>query len=42
MFLRLAVMTGISFVAMYLLMYTMIDKWADFYPSVSMRTWPGV
>jgi uncharacterized protein (DUF305 family) len=29
-------MAVLSFVAMYLLMYTMIDKSADFYPSVSM------
>ena len=36
MFLRLSVMAVLSFVAMYLLMYTMIDKSADFYPSVSM------
>lgn len=36
MFLRLALMAVLSFVAMYLLMYTMVDKWADFYPSVSM------
>jgi uncharacterized protein (DUF305 family) len=41
MFLRLAVMTVISFVAMYLLMYTMIDKSEDFYPSISMAYMAG-
>lgn len=41
MFLRLAVMAVISFVAMYLLMYAMIAKWADFYPSVSMAYMAG-
>ena len=33
---RLGIMSLLGFIAMYLLMYTMIDKWADFYPSVSM------
>lgn len=41
MFLRLAMMTVISFIAMYLLMYTMIDKWSDFYPSLSMAYMAG-
>ena len=41
MFLRLAVMAAISFIAMYLLMYMMIDKSADFYPSISMAYMAG-
>ena len=41
MFLKLAVMTVLSFIAMYLLMYTMIDGWSDFYPSVSMAYMAG-
>jgi uncharacterized protein (DUF305 family) len=41
MYAKLALMAIVSFIAMYLLMYTMIDKWADFYPSVSMAYMAG-
>jgi len=41
MWLQLGIMTVIGFIAMYLLMYTMIDRWADFYPSISMAYMAG-
>jgi uncharacterized protein (DUF305 family) len=41
MYVKLALMAVVSFIAMYLLMYMMIDKWADFYPSVSMAYMAG-
>lgn len=34
-------MTILSFIAMYLLMYTMIDKFADFYPSINQAYMAG-
>jgi uncharacterized protein (DUF305 family) len=41
MWIRLAIMTVLGFAAMYILMYTMVDKWADFYPSISMAYMAG-
>ena len=41
MWFQLGIMTVIGFIAMYLLMYTMIDRWADFYPSISMAYMAG-
>lgn len=41
MWLRLGIMSVFGFIAMYLVMYTMIDKWADFYPSISMAYMAG-
>jgi uncharacterized protein (DUF305 family) len=38
MWFKLGVMTVLSFTSMYLLMYTMVDKWADVYLSIS-RVW---
>ena len=35
---KLGIMTVFSFISMYPLMYTMVDKWADIYLSVS-RVW---
>jgi len=40
MFVKLVLMAALSFVAMYLLMYTMIDTGSDFYPSIGMA-WMG-
>ena len=41
MWLRLAVMTVVGFVAMYLLMFTMIDTGADFYQNLNMAYMAG-
>lgn len=41
MWLRLAIMTVIGFVAMYLLMFTMIDSGADFYQNLNMAYMAG-
>lgn len=41
MWLKLALMTLISFFAMYALMYIMIDKFADFYPNVNQAYMAG-
>jgi uncharacterized protein (DUF305 family) len=41
MYVKLVLMAVVSFIAMYLLMYMMIDEWADFYPSVSMAYMAG-
>ena len=41
MYVKLAIMAIVSFIAMYLLIYSMIERWADFYPSVSMAYMAG-
>lgn len=41
MWVRLAIMTVIGFVAMYLLMFTMIDSGADFYQNLNMAYMAG-
>lgn len=41
MFVKLALMAALSFIAMYLLMYAMIDKGSDFYPSIGMAWMAG-
>jgi uncharacterized protein (DUF305 family) len=34
-YLQLALMAALSFIAMYVLMYAMVARWADIYPSLS-------
>jgi hypothetical protein len=41
-YLRLAVMAGLSFVAMYVLMYAMVDKFEDVYPSLNQAWMAGL
>ena len=41
MWLRLGIMTAVGFVAMYLLMFTMIDTSADFYQNLNMAYMAG-
>ena len=41
MWLRLAIMTAVGFVAMYLLMFTMIDSGGDFYQNLNMAYMAG-
>ena len=41
MWLRLGIMTAVGFVAMYLLMFTMIDAGADFYQNLNMAYMAG-
>ena len=41
MWLRLGIMTVVGFVAMYLLMFTMIDTWTDFYQNLNMAYMAG-
>jgi hypothetical protein len=41
-YLRLAVMAGLSFVAMYVLMYAMVDKFEDVYPNLNQVWMAGL
>ena len=40
--LRLAIMTALGFIAMYILMYMMIDSFRDFYPNVNQIYMAGM
>jgi len=39
---KLALMVGVSFIAMYILMYTMVDRWADVLPNINQFYMAGL
>jgi hypothetical protein len=38
---HLMIMTGLSFIAMFILMYAMVDRLANVYPNVNQAPWRG-